>query len=44
VVCLLIDEEGQARDVEWKAAVAHRIHQLATERYGLAPGDLSSTP
>jgi 5-methyltetrahydrofolate--homocysteine methyltransferase len=40
VVCLLIDEEGQARDVEWKMRVAHRIHDLATERYGLAPGDL----
>jgi 5-methyltetrahydrofolate--homocysteine methyltransferase len=40
VVCLLIDEEGQARDVEWKLRVAHRIHDLATERYGLAPGDL----
>jgi 5-methyltetrahydrofolate--homocysteine methyltransferase len=40
VVCLLIDEEGQARDVEWKLRVAHRIHELATERYGLAPGDL----
>jgi 5-methyltetrahydrofolate--homocysteine methyltransferase len=40
VVCLLIDEEGQARDVEWKLRVAHRIYQLATERYGLAPGDL----
>jgi 5-methyltetrahydrofolate--homocysteine methyltransferase len=40
VVCLLIDEEGQARDVEWKVRVAHRIHDLATGRYGLAPGDL----
>jgi 5-methyltetrahydrofolate--homocysteine methyltransferase len=40
VICLLIDEEGQARDVEWKVRVAHRIHRLATERYGLAPGDL----
>jgi 5-methyltetrahydrofolate--homocysteine methyltransferase len=40
VVCLLIDEQGQARDVEWKLRVARRIHQLATERYGLAPGDL----
>ncbi|HEX8803062.1 MAG TPA: homocysteine S-methyltransferase family protein, partial [Acidimicrobiales bacterium] len=40
VICLLIDEEGQARDVEWKLRVAHRIHDLATERYGLRPGDL----
>jgi 5-methyltetrahydrofolate--homocysteine methyltransferase len=40
VICLLIDEEGQARDVEWKMRVAHRIHDLAVERYGLEPGDL----
>jgi 5-methyltetrahydrofolate--homocysteine methyltransferase len=40
VICLLIDEEGQARDVEWKMRVAHRIHDLATARYGLEPSDL----
>ena len=40
VVCLLIDEEGQARDLEWKMRVAHRLYRLATERYGLAPSDL----
>ena len=40
VVCLLIDEEGQARDLEWKMRVARRLYALATERYGLAPGDL----
>jgi 5-methyltetrahydrofolate--homocysteine methyltransferase len=40
VICLLIDEEGQARDVEWKLRVAHRLHDLATERYGLEPQDL----
>ena len=40
VICLLIDEEGQARDVEWKLRIAHRIHDLATGRYGLEPGDL----
>src|SRR3954471_16245923 len=40
VICLLIDEEGQARDVEWKMRVAHQIHDLAIERYGLEPGDL----
>ncbi|MDY7104211.1 MAG: methionine synthase [Actinomycetota bacterium] len=40
VICLLIDEEGQARDVEWKMRVAHRIHDLAVERYGMSPGDL----
>ena len=40
VICLLIDEEGQARDVEWKLRVAHRIHDLAINRYGLSPGDI----
>ncbi|HEX6236940.1 MAG TPA: methionine synthase [Acidimicrobiales bacterium] len=40
VICMLIDEEGQARDVEWKMRIAHRIHDLATRRYGLQPGDL----
>ena len=40
VICLLIDEEGQARDVEWKMRIARRIHDLATERYGLEPSDL----
>lgn len=40
VVCLLIDEEGQARDVEWKMRIAHRIHDLAVNRYGLEASDL----
>ena len=40
VICLLIDEKGQARDLEWKMRVARRLYALATERYGLAPGDL----
>ena len=40
VICLLIDEEGQARDLEWKMRVARRIHDLAIDRYGLEPGDL----
>src|SRR5690606_26812102 len=44
VICLLIDEEGQARDVDWKLRVAHRIHDLATERYGLEPQDLIFDP
>ena len=39
-ICLLIDEEGQARDVEWKMRVAHRIHDIAVERYDLEPSDL----
>ena len=40
VICLLVDEEGQARTVEWKLRAAHRIHDLAVERYGLEPSDL----
>ncbi len=40
VICLLIDEEGQARTLEWKLRVAHRIHDLAVERYGLEAVDL----
>src|SRR3989441_5930794 len=40
VICLLIDEQGQARDVEWKVRIAHRIHDLATQQYGLSSGDL----
>ncbi len=40
VVALLIDEEGQARDVEWKLRVAHRIYDLAVDKYGLQPEDL----
>ncbi|MYG94533.1 MAG: methionine synthase [Acidimicrobiia bacterium] len=40
VVCLLIDEEGQARDLEWKMRVAHRLYRLAIEEYQLAPSDL----
>jgi len=39
VICLLIDERGQARDVEWKMEVAHRLTELAA-RYGLEPSDL----
>ncbi|MFO7298705.1 MAG: methionine synthase [Actinomycetes bacterium] len=40
VICLLIDETGQARTVEHKLEIAHRIHRLATERYGLSSTDL----
>ena len=40
VICLLIDEEGQARTLEWKMRVAHRINDLAVERYGLKSSDL----
>jgi len=40
VVCLLIDERGQARDVEWKMEIAHRLHRIAVDRYGLRADDL----
>jgi 5-methyltetrahydrofolate--homocysteine methyltransferase len=40
VICLLIDERGQARDLEWKMEIAHRLHDIATTKYGLASEDL----
>jgi 5-methyltetrahydrofolate--homocysteine methyltransferase len=40
VICLAIDEEGQARDADWKLRVCRRIYDIATERYGLDPTDL----
>ena len=40
VICLAIDEEGQARTVDWKLQVCKRIYDLATERYGIDPTDL----
>jgi 5-methyltetrahydrofolate--homocysteine methyltransferase len=40
VVCMTIDEEGQARTADWKFRVAKRIYELATERYGIEPTDL----
>ncbi|MFP3907966.1 MAG: methionine synthase, partial [Acidimicrobiales bacterium] len=44
VVCTCIDEEGQARDRDWKLRAARSIYDLATERYGIAPGDLMFDP
>ncbi|MCZ7535177.1 MAG: methionine synthase [Acidimicrobiia bacterium] len=44
VICLTIDEDGQARDADWKLRVAHRIYRLATERYAIAPTDLIFDP
>ncbi|MGH9042002.1 MAG: methionine synthase [Acidimicrobiia bacterium] len=40
VICLTIDEDGQARTTDWKVRVAKRIHDLAVDRYGLEPSDL----
>ena len=40
VVCMCIDEEGQARTAERKLEIARRIRDLAMNRYGIDPGDL----
>ena len=44
VICLLIDERGQARTLDWKLEIAHRIHDLAVDGYGLEPADLIFDP
>jgi 5-methyltetrahydrofolate--homocysteine methyltransferase len=40
VICLAIDEEGQARTAEWKLRVCKRIHDIAVDEYGLEATDL----
>ena len=40
VICLAIDEEGQARTVDWKVRVCKRIHDIAVDQYGIDPTDL----
>src|SRR5436190_3581847 len=40
VVCMTIDEEGQARTTDWKFRIAKRIYEMAQGRYGLEPTDL----
>src|SRR5689334_18614609 len=40
VICLTIDEEGQARTAEWKVRVAKRHYDIATQRYGIDPSNL----
>jgi 5-methyltetrahydrofolate--homocysteine methyltransferase len=44
VVALTIDEEGMAKTVDRKVAIAHRLHDLATRKYGLRSGDLLFDP
>ena len=45
MVCTCIDTEGQARTADWKLRAATAIHDIAVERYGLAPvRPASSTP
>src|SRR6266536_2538096 len=40
VIALTIDEEGMALTAEKKVAIAHRIHDLATKKYGLDSTDI----
>jgi len=40
LVALAIDEEGQARDADWKVRVCTRIAEIAVGEYGLEPSDL----
>src|SRR5262249_38406508 len=40
VIALTIDEDGMALTADKKLAIAHRIHHLATSKYGLASTDL----
>jgi 5-methyltetrahydrofolate--homocysteine methyltransferase len=40
VIALTIDEQGMALTAEKKAAIAKRIFELATKKYGLRPQDL----
>jgi 5-methyltetrahydrofolate--homocysteine methyltransferase len=40
VIALTIDEEGMALTAEKKAAIANRIYELATQKYGIRPVDL----
>src|SRR6202142_357880 len=40
VIALTIDEEGMALTADKKVAIAHRIFELATQKYGIRPVDL----
>ena len=44
VVATCIDEDGQARTADWKLAAAHKIVDLAVDRYGLTPEDIFIDP
>ncbi len=44
VVALTIDEQGMAKEVERKLAIAHRLYDFAVERHGLPPADLMFDP
>ncbi len=40
VIALTIDEDGMALTAEKKVAIAHRIFDLATKKYGIDPSDI----
>ena len=40
VIALTIDEDGMALTADKKVAIAHRIFDLATKKYGIRPVDL----
>lgn len=40
VIALTIDEDGMALTAHKKVAIAHRIFDLATKRYGIDPSDI----
>jgi len=44
VVALTIDEEGMALTADRKVAIAHRLHDLAVDRFGIRPEDLIFDP
>ncbi len=44
VIALTIDEEGMAKDVERKLAIAHRLHDFCCKQYGLPASDLMIDP
>ncbi len=44
VIALTIDEDGMALTAQKKVAVARRIFELATDKYGLRPQDLIFDP
>jgi len=44
VIALTIDEEGMAKTVDRKVAIAQRIYELVTERHGIDPSDLIFDP
>ena len=44
VIALTIDEEGMAKDVDRKLAIAHRLYDFAVNKHGLPASDLLFDP